>query len=127
MSLLSLKGMCTALPSDSLAMTVPRVSRLLLMKDPSWRWRLLREARADSEPAGPACSGQRAEIEGCHWVAPGKAPGLLCANKLSMPKRGRAWVLLTGFIPEAATPTAMAHESLRDAQVVRADDRQPHS
>ena len=30
-SLESLKGMCAALPSDSLAMTVPRVRRLLLM------------------------------------------------------------------------------------------------
>ena len=30
-SLESLKGMCAALPSDSLAMTVPKVRRLLLM------------------------------------------------------------------------------------------------
>ena len=34
-SLESRKGMCTALPSDSLPMTVPSVSRLLLMKLPS--------------------------------------------------------------------------------------------
>ena len=82
-SLLSLKGMCTALPSDSLAMTVPRVSRLLLMKDPSWRWLLLREARADSEPAGPLCSSQSAESGGCPWVAFGRASGLMCANKVA--------------------------------------------
>ena len=40
-SLESLKGMCTALPSDSLPITVPRVSRLLLMKLPSLAWPLL--------------------------------------------------------------------------------------
>ncbi len=50
-SLLSLKGMCAALPSASLWMTVPSVSRLLLMKEPSTRWPLLRVTRADSEPA----------------------------------------------------------------------------
>ena len=33
-----LNGMWAWPPSDSLAMTVPNVSRLLLMKDPSVRW-----------------------------------------------------------------------------------------
>ena len=134
MSLLSLKGMCTALPSESLAMTVPRVSRLLLMKDPSWRWLLLREARADSEPAGFIRSRQSTDREGCHWVASGKASGLKCANKLADAQPRQAWVLLTGFGPEAALPTAQLNDlqawpikPLRDAQVVRADDRQPHS
>jgi hypothetical protein len=47
----SLKGMCCAPPSASLCMTVPSVSRLLLMKPPSTRCPLLAVARADSEPA----------------------------------------------------------------------------
>ena len=40
-SLESRKGTCAALPSASLWMTVPSVSRLLLMKLPSARWPLL--------------------------------------------------------------------------------------
>ena len=48
-SLESLKGMCTALPSDSLPMTVPSVSRLLLMKLPSRAWPLVSVA-CDSRP-----------------------------------------------------------------------------
>mmetsp|Transcript_2058 Transcript_2058/g.6663 ORF Transcript_2058/g.6663 Transcript_2058/m.6663 type:complete len:208 (-) Transcript_2058:523-1146(-) len=47
----SRNGICWAPPSDSLWITVPSVSKLLLMNDPSTRWFLFTSALALSLPA----------------------------------------------------------------------------
>jgi hypothetical protein len=71
-SLESRKGMCTALPSLSLCMTVPRVSRLLLMKLPSMRWlRFTSACRGRGHRCQPAGEHQPA-----HSIKAPRARGL---------------------------------------------------